>query len=228
MVSTEALSRKQKFLELKKEHRDFEGITEHYKNLKWQIWHDENGNIISASKENNDQLDKKYSKAEFTNEQVEIAKVKEGIAGTMNWDCYKISTDKFDSSVKYLEVKAIEKTNNLYNLDLVLVDYNKTNQYNIKIVVIKNEMQITMHSNMINHYEKIKLENAVIKGRSTLPLYFTSVNDPSFLFYKTTVSLGELIKNKIVVKTIPDNLDECSIYTLNLFDTYVRGNNDNS
>lgn len=222
MVSPEALARKQKFLELKQEHDDIQGVLSFYKDLSWKLWYDDFGNIVSASKEDNESLDKVYKKAEFTNEQVDIVKFNNGKKVEGDWSFYKISTDKFDDSIKYLEVKTIEKTPTLSNLDLTLVDFIKTRQYNIKMKMKDDKLQVTLHDALIKKYQAITKEHSVIKGRRTIPIYLTSKNDPSFLFHKTSVSLLDLIDKGTITITVPEHLKDCSIYTLNLFDTYIR------
>lgn len=222
MVSPNALARKQRFLSLKEEHSDIQGVQDYIKSLKWNIWYDDAGTIISASKTANVDLDNKYNKAEFTDEQVEIVKTVNNSSSSMNWGGYKVTVDKFDSSVKYLEVKTIEKSNISENIYLVLVQEKKTSQYNLKIKINKNRLMVSLHKNLIEQYNRVGIENAVIKGRTLIPFYFTSKNDPSFLIYKTSVKLRELISSPVHTIEIPKNLELCSIYTTNLFETYIR------
>ena len=55
-----------------------------------------------------------------------------------------------------------------------------------------------------------------------LVFYFTSVNDPHFMIFVVKVKLHELIKEGIVYTDTPKDLDRCSVYTMELFDKYVR------
>jgi hypothetical protein len=60
------------------------------------------------------------------------------------------------------------------------------------------------------------------KGHKELVFYFTSVNDPHFMIFIVKVKLKDLIKEGTVVTDTPKDLDRCSVYTLEIFDKYVR------
>ena len=73
MVSEAALARKKRFTDAKAEHGgDVAGLQKHIESLDWNLWHEEDGTIISLSKEWNEQLAEKYETAKFSNEQVNI------------------------------------------------------------------------------------------------------------------------------------------------------------
>ena len=88
MVSEAALARKQRFLEAKEElGGTIQDVTKHYEKLDWTIWFEEDGTIVSMSKEPNEDLSEKFEFATFTNDQAKILVDK-------NWNMYRIVTDK--------------------------------------------------------------------------------------------------------------------------------------
>ena len=223
MVSPEALARKQRFLDLKEQYDDIAGIIEYTNKLTWYVWHDSFGNIVASSKGESLDLDEQYSKAEFSSEQVSI--IKTIVAGKeyWNWHLYKVISDKFDNSVKFLVLKENTVTKlDEHNLILVENIKSKDNDYSIKIKVNKKKVVVSMHNNLLKEYSTVGADNAVIKNRTSFYLYFTSKNDPSFLFYKLQINIFDLVKTGSLERRAPIDLTEYSIYTLDLFDTYVR------
>lgn len=215
MVSEAALARKQRFLELKKEHGgNVDGITKHYESLDWNLWHETDGTIVSMSKEPNEDLSSKYETATFSNEQIEILKDK-------NWNLYRIIVDKHNKHVKYIQVRPIEIDRiSSDEFFLYQVDKNTKRSYDVKISLSKKKFTISAHANLIKQYSDIELSSAIIKGRKIIPFYVTTKNDPSFLLQTINISLEELIKNKKVSVDMPENFIGSSVFTLKLFDNY--------
>ena len=71
-------------------------------------------------------------------------------------------------------------------------------------------------------YKGKDLKSITAKGHKDLVFYFTSVNDPHFMIFFIKISLQELIENGSVKTETPKDLDRCSVYTLQIFDKYVR------
>jgi len=215
LVSDAALARKQAFMALKKEHGgSAAGIQEHIKNLDWHLWHEQDGTIISISKEPNVALSANFEKATFTNDQISILHDK-------NWNLYRIRTDKYNKHVKFIEVRPVEIDKiNTDNFFLYQVDKNSKKVYDIKISLSSKALTVTAHADLIKQYADVAPIDAVISGRKTVPLYITSKDDPSFMFHSISISLLEILNNKKVVKTTPGDFRGCSIFTLKLFDNY--------
>jgi hypothetical protein len=215
LVSEAALARKKRFMEAKEEHGgDVAGLTKHIESLDWNLWHEEDGTIISMSKEWNEKLADKYETAKFNNEQVSILQDK-------NWNLYRIRTDKHNKHVKFIEVRpvVIDKISTEDDF-LFQVDNNSKSAYDIKIVLSSKDITVTPHLNLLEKYAEIAIEDAVINGRKVFPLYITSKNDPSFMFHTINISLYDILNSKKVIKETPTDFRGCSIFTQKLFDNY--------
>mgnify|MGYP001292840882 FL=1 len=215
MVSEAALARKQRFLEAKKElGGTIQDVTKHYKNLDWTVWHEQDGTIVSMSKEPNEDLSEKFEVATFTNDQAKILVDK-------NWNMYRIVTDKKNTHVKYIQVKPVEidrvATEDFY---LYQVDNQNKRVYDIKISMSKTKLTISAHANIIKEYDDIEISSAIRKGRKIIPFYITTKNDPSFMLHYVNLSLEELLENKQVVYDMPEDYTGASVFTLKLFDNY--------
>ena len=55
-----------------------------------------------------------------------------------------------------------------------------------------------------------------------LKFYFTSIRDPHFLVHNINVSLEDLLTKVKIENKVPPKMNQCSVYTLKLFDKYVR------
>ena len=214
MVSEAALARKKRFVESKELHGGSKGLAEHLDSLDWNLWHEEDGTIISLSKEWNEQLADKYETAKFNNEQVAILIDK-------NWNLYRIRTDKHNKHVKFIEVRpvVIDKINT-ENDFLFQVDKNSKATYDIKISLSSKAFTVTAHKDFLEKYEEIDIDDAVISGRKQVTFYLTSKNDPSFMFHTITISLYDILNSTTVVKETDTDFRGCSIFTLKLFDNY--------
>lgn len=215
MVSEQALARKQRFMDLKKEHGgDVNGVTKHYESLDWNVWFEEDGTIVSMSKEPNNGLSEKYESAKFSNDQVAILKDK-------NWNLYRIVTDKVNKHVKYIQVRPVEidrvSTDDFF---LYQVDKHSKRVYDIKLSLGKSTLTITAHANLLKQYEDVNISDAIIKGRKILPFYITTKNDPSFMLRTVNISLEDLLQNKKIVLNMPEDFRGSSVFTLKLFDNY--------
>ena len=215
MVSEAALARKQRFLDLKKEHGgNIDGVTKHFDTLDWNVWYEEDGTIVSMSKEENQDLSSKYELATFTNDQVDILQDK-------NWNLYRILVDKNNKHVKYIQVRPVE-IDRVTTEDFFLFQVdNQTNRtYDIRVTLSKTQLKFEAHKNLLSNYEDIELSNAVIKGRKIIPFYITTKNDPSFLMKSVNISLEQLLADKKLVVKLEEDYRTCSVFTLKLFDNY--------
>lgn len=215
MVSEAALARKKRFMEAKNEHGgNVDGLIKHIKNLDWNLWHEEDGTIVSMSKEPNDDLDSKYEKAIFTNEQVDILRDK-------NWNLYRIITDPKNKHVKFIQVRPVE-VDRISTEDFFLFQVDNQNKrvFDVKVSMGKSVLIISAHANLLKQYTDIPLSDAIIKGRKIIPFYITTKNDPSFMLKHVNISLEELLTNKEVKIELDDNYTGCSVFTLKLFDNY--------
>jgi len=214
LVSEAALARKKRFVESKELHGGSKGLAEHLDSLDWNLWHEEDGTIISLSKEWNEALSEKYETAKFNNEQVAILIDK-------NWNLYRIRTDKHNKHVKFIEVRpvVIDKIST-ENDFLFQVDKNSKATYDIKVSLSSKAFTVTAHKDFLEKYEEIDIADAVISGKKTIPFYITSKNDPSFMFHTITISLYDILNSTTVVKETDTDFRGCSIFTLKLFDNY--------
>jgi|TARA_R110002074_G_scaffold255262_1_gene427739 hypothetical protein len=215
LVSEAALARKKRFTDAKAEHGgDVAGLQKHIESLDWNLWHEEDGTIISLSKEWNEQLAEKYETAKFSNEQVNILIDK-------NWNLYRIRTDKHNKHVKFIEVRpvVIDKIST-ENDFLFQVDKNSKAKYDIKLSLSSKALTVTAHKDFLEKYAEIDIADAVINGRKQVTFYLTSKNDPSFMFHTITISLYDILNSSKVVKETETDFRGCSIFTLKLFDNY--------
>lgn len=215
LVSEAALARKKRFMEAKEEHGgNVDGLIKHIESLDWNLWHEEDGTIVSISKESNEQLSSTYELAKFSNEQIAILENK-------NWNLYRIVTDPKNKHVKFIQVRPVEVDRvSTEDFFLFQVDKEDSRTYDIKISMNKTAMTITAHANLIKQYDEIEISSAIIKGRKILPFYITTKNDPSFMLHYVNLSLEELLQNKKVVLDMPEDFTDASVFTIKLFDNY--------
>lgn len=215
MVSDEALARQRRFVEAKQQHGDAAQLQQYYQNLPWYVWFNQQGDIMLVGK-SNDHKPADLTSAVFSDEQVAILK-------DVNWSKFRVRTDDLDKSVHYLEVKPVEHlavSSETDFLNKILVS--DTNDYDLRLTIHSDRATITLHSSLLDKYSKVQQSEITARGRQRLTFYFTTPNDPSFLFHALNVNLVDLVNNKQVMISMPADLRECDVYTVKVFDSYVR------
>jgi hypothetical protein len=215
MPSKQALARRQKFADAKKQAGGYDALREESKNLPVLIYFDEKGDIKGVSK--TPIPDKDWKHFAFTEEQVSI------LTG-QNTNHYKITQDLKESTLYHLERKPVEEVYVRSETDaLSVISKSKARKYDIKVELKDNALWTTMHTSCLDQYKDIDSEAAVIKGKKTLTFYITAIGDPHFLFKQVSVELRQLLENKTVQIVLPEqDYTKTDIYTTRLFTKYIR------
>ena len=215
MALSEAEKRRRRFIKAKKEAGgSFGDLQVQIHNRPWYVYFLLDGEIVAVSPE---KLKKKkgWKEQTFTKEQVDILKGK-------NVQLYRVRQDPNIETVFSIELKPIESVYVRSEDDFVtLIEYGNKKS-DISLSIKDKKFTITLSKKQKTKYAKVDLEDATAKGSKTLKFYFTSLNDPHFMIYSVNVDLKDLISKDNVSMIVPANLNKCSIYTIKLFDTYVR------
>jgi hypothetical protein len=219
MISDEALARHRRFVEAKKQHGgDAEKLQQYYQNLPWVVWFTTDGDIISVGKSNEQKPDH-LEAALFSDEQVSILT-------DLNWSRFRVKTDDLNRSVHYLEVKPVEQLNVSTETDFLnKIPVSDANDYDLRLTVHSDRVTITLHSLLLSKYSMVPASEITARGKQRLLFYFTTPNDPSFLYHTVEVRLLDLVVNKQVMHLLPTDLTGCDVYTIKVFDKYVRTTN---
>ena len=210
-----AEARRRRFLKLKKQHGDIEQMTKAFHTQKNTVWFDEEGDIKSCSKEPNTKFDKKYKSAQFTDDEVAIFK-------NANWAMYRVRTDDKVDTVHYIELRPIDEI--ITKQEDFLSEIESGTKKGADIIVnVKNKLfTVKLGPKVIKAYKDVDINSAVVRGQSVLKFYFTTYTEPSFLEYNFNVSFKKLLQEQKVEVNLPYQMDQSSIYTVKLFDKYVR------
>jgi hypothetical protein len=218
MALSEAEERRQRFIKQKQSAGgDVYLLQKQLQNVKYTVWWDIDGNIrcISSEPESVNISALAECKSEvFDKEQVDIVL-------KSNWGMYHVRTDPNVDTVHYIELKPVEATF-VSQEDAFLSEIEKGKRGDITVSVTGKEFTIKCNKKVQDTYKDTDLSSATAKGSRLLKFYFTSINDPSFMVYNINVPLPELLENKTVKKTLPYDLSQSSVYTVKLFDKYVR------
>lgn len=176
----------------------------------------EDGTITCVSKEQDIEVLESWKSYTFTKDQTTILDGK-------NLNNYRVAANPDDEDTCHIELKPIES---LYvrNEDsfVQLIKYDKSKSYDIKVGFKNNMFNVSASTRTKNKYKGKDLDTITAKGHKQLVFYFTSVNDPHFMIFLINISLKDLIENGSVATDVPKDLDRCSVYTLEVFDKYVR------
>ena len=214
---SQAEQRRQRFLANKKEHDgNFYAMQKAEFEKDQTVYFLADGTITCISKEKDIEVQDAWKSYTFAKEQVSILDGK-------NLNNYRVATNPDDINMYHIELKPIES---LYvrNEDTFVqhIEPSKSRSYDIKVGFKNGKFFAQASTKTKNKYKGKKPESISAKGNKDLVFYFTSVNDPHFLIFYIKIKLHELIKDGTVYQDAPKDLDQCSVYTLKLFDKYVR------
>ena len=216
MALSEAEARRERFLQNKK---DFKGNFYSMQKAEFEkdvtVYFVEDGTITCVTKEEVEVL-KGWKSYTFSKDQTTILDGK-------NLNNYRIAQNPDDEDTYHIELRPIES---LYvrNEDtfVQLIEYSKSRSYDLKVGFKQGKFFTQASAKTKKKYKDKDIATATAKGHKELVFYFTSVNDPHFLIYFIKVKLSDLLEEGIVYTDAPKDLDQCSVYTLQIFDKYVR------
>ena len=216
MASTEAEKRRQRFLANKEQ---FDGNYYAMQKAEYEkdctVYFLQDGTITCITKEDIEPK-KDWKSYKFSREQVSILDGK-------NLDLYRVATNPDDENTYHIELRPIDSIY-VRNEDafVQIIEYSKSRSYNIKVGFKTGKFLVTASAKTKNKYKGKDLNSITAKGHNELVFYFTSVNDPHFMIFFVKVPLKDLIKDGSYAVDTPKDLDRCSVYTLQIFDKYVR------
>lgn len=222
-ISPEALARKKRFLEAKEAAGGTAGdLIQQQQKKNYTLYFDEAGEIVCFTKEDV-VVNPEWLTHDFTQDQLKILIGKE-----KEFQKYRVKIDSKVDNLYSIELKPIENAN--------IVDANKDFLYNIepseskiwdiKIKVTETHLQIFMHDKIKEEYKDVYPISATRNGARLCKFYITAKDDPHTLFYYSTISLAELLSDDFAQRKLPSDLRNCSVFTIKLFDTYVRNDKD--
>ena len=215
MALSEAEKRRRRFLKEKNKFNSFDELVKHHQNRDQTVWFDLEGNILQISAEQKRKKSVKERSVIFTAEQLEILKDKDV-------NLYRIVQDAEVETVFSIELKPLESPFVEHEKDfLQLIPETKSKTFDISVKYSKGNFTVKPHSKILKKYKDVDSNIATANGKKVLKFYFTSKNDPHFMVKTVNILLSELLDKKSVTKKIAKNLDQCSIYTIKIFDKYV-------
>ena len=216
MALSEAEKRRRRFLKAKKEAGgDIESLQAKEYHKDFQVLFDKEGNILGYSQE---KLAKKRGQflQTFKREQVEILKGK-------NTDLYRVAQDPNIDTVYSIELRPVESVFVRTEQSFVtIIEEDKKTGADILVYFEDKKFVVEITNKVNKKYKDIEPKLANINGSKILKFYFTSIRDPHFLVHNINVSLEDLLTKVKIENKVPPKMNQCSVYTLKLFDKYVR------
>lgn len=180
------------------------------------VYFDDTGTIMCVTTDEVEPLPFWKNKHQFTQDQVEILQRK-------NHNLFYVKQDPLVDNLFSIESRAVESQYVSADSEfLTLVENNNTSAYDIKCNLTRFNFAVTAHKNLIKRYADVEPNNMVANGKKILKFYFTAPNDPHFMVNSFSINLANLISNSKVDIATTEDYSQCSVYTVKLFDKYVR------
>ncbi len=217
MVSKLANERRKRFLKLKENYEDVNDLIKEQLGRDVIVVFDSNGSILSVSPNDmgHDFSDNNLSKAIFTKEQVQILEGK-------NWSDYMVKTDPIHATKHTIAVRPIEKQFVKTSDYLEKIEFSKSRSYDVSVKLNDNIFTVKLSNKTKKQFKDIEPKIASIKSIRQFAFYITAENDPHYMLHTERVTLKDLIENVSIERKIPLELAQCDVYTMKIFDKYVR------
>lgn len=221
MASEEAELRRQRFLQSKENAGgSYVDLLKEVRAQPYVVYFDDSGNIKCIAKKNEiiDVLPEWTHNHEFTEEQLSILKGK-------SLDLFFVKKDPNIDNLFSIEVKPVESQFVVAEedfLNIVPHTYNEKPDYEVMCSLTSTALVVTLHKDVIKLYKNKDPDRITAKGKRALKFFFTSKNDPHFMFDSISVVLKDLVQKKSLTIPTKGDFSQCSIYTIKLFDKYVR------
>jgi len=217
MVSSKAEARRKKFIKLKQNYEDVNDLIKKQLERDVIVVFDSNGVILSVSPNDlgHDFSDKDLSKAIFTKEQVKILEGR-------NWNDYIVKTDPVHATKHTIAVRPTEKQFVKTSDFLEKIESSKSRSYDIAVKLKDNTFTVKLSNKTKKQFKDIDTKIASIKSIRQFAFYITAENDPHYMLHTERVTLKDLIENTSIERKIPLELAQCDVYTMKIFDKYVR------
>lgn len=123
----------------------------------------------------------------------------------------QIELESFKSATSMLSI--VKKKTALTSAYDIKIEYTPTDPLVNLIVSINEKLRSNVTKNM-------DINNFTFKGVGFINLYFTTANDPHFMFDSIKVDLVKLFKEGKQVYKVSSELAECDLFTKKIFDKY--------
>jgi|TARA_R110001606_G_C15268550_1_gene639245 hypothetical protein len=216
MVSNKAEERRQRFLKIKEEFTDTNDLIRSMTERDVNIYIDKKGNILSASHGDMGHIENdNIKKIIFTKEQA-------GILKNADLSKYMIVTDPIHDTVHTIQVKQVEERYTKTTDFLEKIEKSKSKSYDISVNLKNKLLNIKLSKKNKKKYEGVETHKASINSIRQFTFYITAENDPHYMYHTCRVSLKDLLENDVVELPLPAELTHCDVYTMKIYDKYVR------
>jgi hypothetical protein len=123
----------------------------------------------------------------------------------------QIELESFKSATSMLSI--VKKKTALTSVYDIKIEYTPADPLVNLIVSINEKLRANVTQNL-------DINNFTFKGVGFINLYFTTANDPHFMFDSIKVDLVKLFKEGKQVYKVSSELAECDLFTKKIFDKY--------
>ena len=215
MISKKAEERRQRFLKVKEKYSDINDLIKENAEQDVNIIYTDDGTILSVNPVSITLEDNRNKSVRFTKDQASILEGK-------NVSDYIIKTDPIHDTKHTILVRP-QHIEHIKTSDFIeKIEKSKSRSYDVSIKLEKDTFIAKLSNKTKKLYKDIEPKLASIKGIKVFSFYLTINNDTHFMLHTVRCTLHDLLIKDQVKIDIPKNLTQCDVYTMKIFDKYVR------
>jgi hypothetical protein len=219
-ISKQALARKKAFLKAKEEAGgSVEMLMEKSEKRDWTLYFDKSGNIVCLTQEV-DEIDVKedWITYDFNLDQLGIL-LKKDVEISNYW----IVKDLLEENVYKIELKPTENIYANAEKDFLYEIDSELKKAQITVTVSADALTVVLDRKIVEeNYSDMYPVSATVNGARMLKFFITAPGNPHVMYHSETISLSELIIHDEVVRPLPADCRQYSVYTIKHFDTYLK------
>ena len=214
-ISPQALARKQRFIDEKLDAGGFDSLVEKQETRAKRVFFDERGDIMSICHNEPHEVNPLWLTYEF--DQHEINELNEK-------DVNKFWVVRLkDNSCKLQLRPQATVYATMKDEDVIKVEFDPELETADCMISIKEEhAEIELSDKFKETMKGVYPIQATIKGKRIFKFFLCDPIQKGVIFDTVTVSMVELLTEKIISKDLLADLRHCTVYTAPLFDKYLR------
>lgn len=214
-VSTQALERKKRFLELKAQAGNIRALRRERAVRPWQLWFDQVGDIITFTQDQDVQPKAHWLSYEFEQDQLDILKDK-------NIADYRVVEDDKVNGLYRIKVRQIEHFElNADNQFLKEITHNPNPNTQVLCTLSEDSFTVALGKSVVEEYIDVEPKKAQKGNQKILVFYLTSPKDPHILFHEFYITMEQLLSNSVCSIPLSNNYLGCGVFTKKVFDSYT-------
>jgi hypothetical protein len=212
-ISQQALARKKRFLEEKSKFGVQNTGTVVQRLNEYRLYFNNSGDIVCLSNEKLTHISSDWITAEF--DQLVLQNLK-----SKDLNKFWVMTTPSGYKIKPKPINTFYSS--ILETDMIEIMVSDNCEYDIMVQIQGLDLIVTMSEQTKKKYAGMYPISATIQGKRILNFFIVDTDYTNFILQAESISMVELLVNDRVIRPLVDDLSNCKVFTVPLFDKYTK------